>query len=403
MDTQSQRRSTWKDTLASLFKRRRTNERGNSLAGSDGRSSKSNSESSSSSEEISKVISTKDFQIVQKLGVGGFGNVFLAKYRQNTGKSKGDKRYVALKVIIKKDIPNNKTDREHVQAEHFCLTHFSHPFLVKLHCSYATPTKLIYAMEFLQGGELFSWMEKFQKFSKGVATFYLAEIFMALEYLHEHHVIYRDIKPENIMLDKEGHIRLIDFGLSKVGVSENPEHFTRTLCGTNSYMAPEVIKKELYGPAADWWSFGVLGYDMLAGYPPFKGDSKHEVYQQILNDTLSLPPRIDLVSRKFIRKLLNKNPERRLGHPELGGPLAIREHDFFTDINWVDMYLKKTEPPLKSFMTIKSDLDLINFDNLPDDNEQDNAKFMAENDNQTEGQDDSNGLFKNFSYVDPNF
>ena len=103
------------------------------------------------------------------------------------------------------------------------------------------------------------------------------------------------------MLDKEGHVRLIDFGLSKVGVSDNPAHFTRTLCGTNSYMAPEVIKKELYGPAADWWSFGILGYDMLAGYPPFKAEDKHDVYNQILNDHLTIPPRIDLVSRKFIR------------------------------------------------------------------------------------------------------
>ena len=136
---------------------------------------------------------------------------------------------------------------------------------------------------------------------QGVASFYSAEIFMALEYLHEHHIIYRDIKPENIMLDKEGHARLIDFGLCKVGVSENPAHFTRTLCGTNSYMAPEVIKKEFYGPAADWWSFGVLVYDMLAGHPPFKAEDKHAVYNQILNDHLTIPPRIDLVSRKFIR------------------------------------------------------------------------------------------------------
>ena len=111
--------------------------------------------------------------------------------------------------------------------------------------------------------------------------------------------------------------------------------------------------------------------------------------------------RFDKYSILFCSKLLTKDPKGRLGHPSLGGPSAIREHDFFTDINWVDLYLKKTEPPLKSFMNIKSDLDLNNFDNLPDQNDKDNAKFMAENDNHTE--DDSNGLFKNFSYVDPNF
>ena len=158
--TTMETRNTWKDTFENIFKKRRTNGRIHST-GSDGRSSsKSDSESSCSGGEVAKVIGTKDFQIVQKLGVGGFGKVFLAKYKS------GGNRYVALKVVVKKEIPNTKTDREHVQAEHFCLTHFQHPFLVKLYCSYQTPSKLIYAMEFLQGGELFSWMEKFQKFSK---------------------------------------------------------------------------------------------------------------------------------------------------------------------------------------------------------------------------------------------
>jgi len=392
-----EKRKPWIN-LANLFKKRRTNESINST-GSDGRSSNSNSESSSFNEEIAKVIGTKDLQIVQKLGEGGFGKVFLAKYNQDKSKFRG--RHFALKVVVKKDIPDTKTDREHVQTEHFCLTHYGHPFLVKLHFSYQTPSKLIYAMEFLQGGEMFSWMEKLYKFSKGVATFYLAEVFMALEYLHEHHVVYRDIKPENIMLDKEGHIRLIDFGLAKVGVSENPESFTRTLCGTSSYMAPEVIKREYYGPAADWWSFGILGYDMMAGGPPFKAENKRDCYNKILNEPICIPARIDLVTRKFLRKLLIKDPEKRLGTPDMGGPSAIRDHEFFEDINWVDLYLKKIEPPFKAFMKIKSETDLINFDNLPDHNEQDNANFMAERDDQIK--DDLNGLFKNFSYLDPNF
>ena len=157
--TTMENRNSWKDTFENIFKKRRINGRIHST-GSEGRSSKSNSESSCSGEDVAKVIGTKDFQIVQKLGVGGFGKVFLAKYKS------GGNRYVALKVVVKKEIPDTKTDLEHVQAEHFCLTQFGHPFLVKLHFSYQTPSKLIYAMEFLQGGELFSWMEKFQKFSK---------------------------------------------------------------------------------------------------------------------------------------------------------------------------------------------------------------------------------------------
>ncbi len=147
-----------------IFKKRRSTETNHASNGSqsDGKFSNSSSGSSfASSLEIKTEIGQKDFQIVRKLGHGGFGRVFLAKY-----KGTAPENLVALKIIVKKEIPDSKTDREHVQAEHFCLTNLGHPFLVKLYCAYQTPTKLYYAMEFLQGGELFSWMEKFGKFKK---------------------------------------------------------------------------------------------------------------------------------------------------------------------------------------------------------------------------------------------
>ena len=130
---------------------------------------------------------------------------------------------------------------------------------------------------------------------------------MALEYLHENHVVYRDIKPENIMLDSEGHVRLIDFGLSKIGVSDSPHSFTRTLCGTNCYMAPEVVKKDFYGPMADWWSYGVLAYDMMTGGPPFStnGD-KYDLYKKILYDPIRISSRIDNDARRFIKGFMNR-------------------------------------------------------------------------------------------------
>ena len=187
---------------------------------------------------------------------------------------------VALKVIVKKEIPETRADREHVKAEHFVQTNMSHPFLAKLFCSYQTPSRIFYAIEFLQGGELFSWMEKFEKFTESWAQFYLAEMFLAIEYLHENNIIYRDIKPENVMLDSQGHARLIDFGLCKIGVTDEESTHTRTHCGTNSYMAPEILMKgELYGPAVDWWSFGILAFDMMCGGPPWKGTDKAETYK----------------------------------------------------------------------------------------------------------------------------
>ena len=167
-------KKTWKSGLSfSLFKKRKSNDGkvhldSQSSITSDGRSSQNTSESSSETSLKADQISIKDFDIVRKLGHGGFGKVFLAKYRPMSDK------LMAIKVIVKKEIPDNKTDREHVQAEHFCLTHFGYPFIVRLYCSFQTPSKLFYATEFLQGGELFSWMEKFGKFSK--VSFYLTSV-----------------------------------------------------------------------------------------------------------------------------------------------------------------------------------------------------------------------------------
>ena len=214
------------------------------------------------------------------------------------------------------------------------------------------------------------------------------------------------------MLDNEGHIRLIDFGLTKVGVTSEPSSFTRTLCGTNTYMAPEVIRKEPYGPSADWWSFGVLAYDMMVGQPPFKGNDKQELYRHILHSPISLPQRLALPmsTRKFLRNLLTKSSEKRLGHPNLGGSYAIREHVFFEKLCWLDIYLKKVKPPLKLHLTIKSSTDLSHFDNLPLHDDIENGNLMVENyndENSTNDNDDhaaaSDDLFFNFSYVDDNF
>lgn len=240
-----------------------------------------------------------------------------------------------------------------------------------------------------------------------IAEFYLAEVFMAIDFLHEHNIIFRDLKPENIMLDREGHARLIDFGLSKVGVSDDPSTFTRTKCGTNCYMAPEVLLKQYYGRGADWWSFGILAFDMFTGGPPFYKKNKDNIQQIVSEDSpIVVPSFLDEGIRIFLQELLVKKPERRLGHPNLGGSLAIRRHDFFLGTDWLHMYLKQVKPPLKFYtQKLTSDTDLTNFDNLPNFDETENVDLMTENkDPQTPtDHDDLQRLFKNFSYCDPNF
>ena len=198
----------------------------------------------------------QDFQILRTLGTGSFGRVHLIRSRHNG-------RYYAMKVL-KKEIVVRLKQVEHTNDERLMLSIVTHPFIIRMWGTFQDAQQIFMIMDYIEGGELFSLLRKSQRFPNPVAKFYAAEVCLALEYLHSKDIIYRDLKPENILLDKNGHIKITDFGFAKY-----VPDVTYTLCGTPDYIAPEVVSTKPYNKSIDWWSFGILIYEMLAGYTPF--------------------------------------------------------------------------------------------------------------------------------------
>lgn len=218
------------------------------------------SDVSTEPEHFSTAVTTQDFGVQQLLGVGGFGKVYLVVHLPS------GKKY-AMKVLSKKLIRELK-QITHTINERQILSKNSCPFLVRLHYAFQTPDKLFMVMDFAAGGELFMHIRESNYLTEERSKFYAAEILVALDWLHRKGVVYRDLKPENVLLDKDGHIKLSDFGLSKTGVDSNMQAFS--ICGTPEYMAPEILQGQGHDSAVDYWSFGSLIYTMLAGSSPFR-------------------------------------------------------------------------------------------------------------------------------------
>ncbi|TNN20610.1 Ribosomal protein S6 kinase beta-1 isoform 3 [Schistosoma japonicum] len=325
-----------------------------------------------------------DFQLLKVLGKGGYGKVFLAR-KNDTGQT------YAMKVLKKASIVTNAKDTAHTKSERNILEMIKHPFLVQLHYAFQSPGKLYLVLEFLAGGELFMQLEKEGVFMEDQASFYLAEITLAIGHLHSMGIVYRDLKPENVLLDYLGHVKLTDFGLSKERVDR--DNLTHTFCGTIEYMAPEILLRQGHGRAVDWWSLGTLMYDMLSGSPPFTGDDRRQTIDLILRGDFVPVPYLSREAISLISKLLVVDVNKRLG----SGPSdseAIKMHPFFRNTDW-DLVLKKqVEPPFKP--TLTSDTDVSLFD----------PKFTQENpvESPDEGLPISamvSDVFEGFTYVDP--
>lgn len=275
------------------------------------------------------------FQLLKVLGQGSFGKVFLVK--KVVGPDAGT--LYAMKVLRKATL--KVRDRMRTKMERDILAEVKHPFIVKLHYAFQTEGKLYLILDFLKGGDLFSRLSKEVMFTEDDVKFYLAELALALDHLHRLGIIYRDLKPENILLDVDGHISLTDFGLSKEALNDQK---TYSFCGTVEYMAPEVINRKGHSMAADWWSFGVLMFEMLTGALPFQGLDRKDTMMQILKAKLGMPQFLSPEAQSLLRALFKRNPANRLG----SGPNGIgdiKAHEFFATIDFVKLYKKEVTPP----------------------------------------------------------
>ncbi|XP_048661787.1 ribosomal protein S6 kinase alpha-2 isoform X4 [Marmota marmota marmota] len=278
------------------------------------------------------------FELLKVLGQGSYGKVFLV--RKVTGSDAG--QLYAMKVLRKATL--KVRDRVRSKMERDILAEVNHPFIVKLHYAFQTEGKLYLILDFLRGGDLFTRLSKEVMFTEEDVKFYLAELALALDHLHGLGIIYRDLKPENILLDEEGHIKITDFGLSKEAIDHDKRAYS--FCGTIEYMAPEVVNRRGHTQSADWWSFGVLMFEMLTGSLPFQGKDRKETMALILKAKLGMPQFLSSEAQSLLRALFKRNPCNRLG-AGIDGVEEIKRHPFFVTIDWNKLYRKEIKPPFK--------------------------------------------------------
>uniref|UniRef100_A0A5G2RAD2 non-specific serine/threonine protein kinase n=1 Tax=Sus scrofa TaxID=9823 RepID=A0A5G2RAD2_PIG len=276
------------------------------------------------------------FELLKVLGQGSFGKVFLV--RKKTGPDAG--QLYAMKVLKKASL--KVRDRVRTKMERDILVEVNHPFIVKLHYAFQTEGKLYLILDFLRGGDVFTRLSKEVLFTEEDVKFYLAELALALDHLHRLGIVYRDLKPENILLDEIGHIKLTDFGLSKEAVDQEKKAYS--FCGTVEYMAPEVVNRRGHSQSADWWSYGVLMFEMLTGTLPFQGKDRNETMNMILKAKLGMPQFLSAEAQSLLRMLFKRNPANRLGSE---GVDEIKRHLFFANIDWNKLYKREVHPPFK--------------------------------------------------------
>ena len=292
-----------------------------------------------------------DFQPIKLLGRGSFGEVILVRL-------KSTKKVYAMKILDKK-ILKMKKQQNHTKTERDLMVKINSPFIVNIKSAFQDDTNLYLVSEFMQGGDMFFHMHDGQIviFSHDKTRFYILELVLALESLHKNNMVYRDLKPENILLDSKGHVKLTDFGLSKILEDEDDKAFT--LCGTPQYLAPEVLLKKGYDKMVDWWSLGCVMYEMLMGRLPFaikRGMINLKIYEK----KIDFPRKISNEARDLIEKFLVVNPTERLGYGP-NGTDDIKNHPFFNGVDWDLAIQKKYKPPF--IPKLKNDVDLRYFDN----------------------------------------
>uniref|UniRef100_A0A673ZJS3 Protein kinase C n=1 Tax=Salmo trutta TaxID=8032 RepID=A0A673ZJS3_SALTR len=287
-----------------------------------------------------------DFVFHKVLGKGSFGKVLLAEL-------KGRGEYFAVKAL-KKDVVLMDDDVECTMVEKRVLAlAWDNPFLAHLYSTFQTREHLFFVMEYLNGGDLMFHIQDKGRFDLCRATFYSAEIVIGLQFLHSKGIIYRDLKLDNVMLDRDGHIKIADFGMCKENMFG--ENRATTFCGTPDYIAPEILLGQKYTFSVDWWSFGVLVYEMLIGQSPFQGDDEEELFESIRMDVPHYPGWLTKEAKDLLERLFERDPINRLG--VVGN---IQGHSFFKTLNWPALEKRELEPPFKP--KVKAPNDCSNFD-----------------------------------------
>lgn len=293
-----------------------------------------------------------DFERITTLGAGSFGRVMLVKHKKATSET-----YYALKILDKKKVIAME-QVEHTLNEKKILQALNHPFLVHMDFYCYDNSYLYFVLPFIMGGEMFGLLKKQEKFEEDLAKFYAAQVALGLEYLHYCDLVYRDLKPENILIDATGYLKITDFGFCKLIKGR-----TYTLCGTPEYLAPEIVLSRGYGCACDWWSFGILVYEMNAGYAPFQHKDPMVLYDKIAAGKYKTPQHFSIGLRDIIRNLLQVDLTKRFGNLK-NGTDDIKDHRWFKTINWVSCFNKKLEAPYKP--KVKDAKDVSNFDKYAD-------------------------------------
>eukprot|EP00063_Salmo_salar_P056442 XP_014031277.1 PREDICTED: serine/threonine-protein kinase N1-like isoform X2 [Salmo salar] len=298
-----------------------------------------------------KTLCLQDFRLIAVLGRGHFGKVLLSEYKK-TGS------IYAIKALKKGDIvARDEVESLMCEKRIFETVNVSqHPFLVNLFACFQTPEHVCFVMEYTAGGDLMMHIHA-DVFTEPRAVFYSACVVLGLQFLHDHKIVYRDLKLDNLLLDTDGYVKIADFGLCKEGMGYGDR--TSTFCGTPEFLAPEVLTDTSYTRAVDWWGLGVLIYEMLVGESPFPGDDEEEVFDSIVNDEVRYPRFLSTEAIAIMRRLLRRNPERRLGSGEKDAD-EIKKQPFFRGLDWEALLQRKLPPPFVP--SIKGREDVSNFD-----------------------------------------
>ena len=326
-------------------------------------------------------ISEKDFTPIKLIGKGSYGNVFLVRFQKNN-------QVYAMKVLSK-SLLREQSQEINTKTERNLMVQMHSPFIVNIKFAFQNDSKLFLVEEFLQGGDLFFHLHTNPKFSNEKAKFYIVELVLAIEFLHKNNMLYRDLKPENILIGVDGHIKITDFGLSKILPKTDK---TYTICRTVRYLAPEILSGEGYNNAVHWWSLGCIMYEMLVGKIPFKSKNDN-LNINVYKKPVRYPQYIDEKAKDLLTKLLEIDPDKRLGNGENGWE-DVKSHPYFSDVNWDDAYNKKLKPPFVP--KIENETDLKYFENTFTDepiyNDKGEALYNEDDDEYEEN-------YKGFTYV----